>query len=113
MLRDSALVRGGFQLTARYAEGPHRGGQAGSFRVEEEGLRIQEGAEGGDVLYLQHTDRGTVPGRPGEIRWTFLWSTPPSPSAPVVFHVAANAGNDDASEFGDWIYADSALLGPR
>lgn len=113
MLRDSALARGGFQLTARYADGPHRGGQAGRFRVEGEGLRIQEGDETPGVLYLQHTDRGTTPGRRGEIRWAFLWIPPPSPSAPVVFHLAANAGNDDASEFGDWIYADSVVLRPE
>jgi hypothetical protein len=29
---------------------------------------------------------------------------PRLPGAPVAFHVAANAGNDDASEFGDYIY---------
>jgi hypothetical protein len=26
-------------------------------------------------------------------------------------HVAANAGNDDASPFGDWIYATELVIG--
>jgi hypothetical protein len=30
----------------------------------------------------------------------------------VVFHVAANAANDDASEFGDYIYADDTVSIP-
>ncbi|MCE2514350.1 MAG: hypothetical protein J4F37_04945 [Acidobacteria bacterium] len=33
-------------------------------------------------------------------------------AVPVVFHAAANAANDDASEFGDFIYTASATTRP-
>jgi hypothetical protein len=43
-------------------------------------------------------------GRPG--RWTFRWTAPAdAPGRAVVFHVAANAANDDDSPLGDFIYA--------
>jgi hypothetical protein len=31
----------------------------------------------------------------------------------VVFHLAANAGNDDDSKFGDFVYLASAVSRPR
>ena len=35
--------------------------------------------------------------------WTIAWISPTTGGS-VAFHVAANAANDDASEFGDFIY---------
>ena len=69
------------------------------------------------MTYAQHTEAGTVLTRPGTASWTVEWRAPAT-TAPgggataVVFHAAANAANDDASEFGDFIYTASATTRP-
>ena len=59
---------------------------------------------------------GTALARPGAASWTVEWRAPATaaPAGPtaVVFHAAANAANDDASEFGDLIYTASATTRP-
>ncbi len=72
--------------------------------------------DSGGVAYAHQTVAGAAPASPGTARWTVEWTAPVggdgAPGA-VLVHVAANAANDDASEFGDFIYADSArVAGP-
>ena len=55
--------------------------------------------------------------RPGTTSWTVQWR-PPATTAPgggataVVFHAAANAANNDVSEFDHFIYTASATTRP-
>lgn len=106
VLEAGALVTGGFQLAARLAE---TGADAG--RLEEAGPRTQvvKDADTG-ISYAQQTREGTEATSEGTVRWTLSWKAPPPGSGAVVVHVAANAANDDASEFGDRVYADSLMV---
>lgn len=103
ILQDPELRSGGFQLSARFSDGPKRGQQAGTF-VEGPGLRVVEGAAG--VQYIGHTEAGVrqAQGQAGDrVAWPVRWTAPGSGDA-VTFHLAANAANDDDSEFGDRVY---------
>ena len=58
--------------------------------------------------YAQHTEEGTALTGPGASTWTFAWRPSAAGATAVILHAAANAANDDASEFGDFIYTASA-----
>ena len=65
------------------------------------------------VTYAQHTEPGNALTGPETAAWTVEWRAPSRPdAAAVVFHAAANAANDDASEFGDFIYTASVTARP-
>jgi len=49
------------------------------------------------IDYAQHTTTGTRAAGEGELAWTVRWIAPERAGDQVVFHVAANAANDDAS----------------
>lgn len=107
VLRHPELRRAGFQLSARFASGQARGRQAGTLRAADETASV---VSEGDVSYAQHTRRGTTVAAPGEHAWTVHWIAPADASADVVLHVAANAANDDFSEFGDRIHTASVTI---
>jgi hypothetical protein len=68
-----------------------------------------------DVAYAAHTAAGAAQARGGEVRWRVRWRAPSKAAGPVVFHLAANAGNagnDDDSELGDFVYLASAVSRP-
>jgi hypothetical protein len=111
---------GGFQLGARFPDGS----QAGSFHPVSETTQAIPGASG--LEYVQHARAGSSADSSNSLVWTLIWRAPAnfprapknapsassSPSA-ILFHVAANASNDDNSEFGDHIYTavDTARTG--
>jgi hypothetical protein len=66
-----------------------------------------------DVAYAGHTAAGAAQIRGGEARWRVRWRAPAEAAGPVVFHLAANAGNFDDSELGDFVYLASAVSRPR
>ncbi|MDX1630772.1 MAG: choice-of-anchor V domain-containing protein [Thermoanaerobaculia bacterium] len=99
-LRHPELERAGFQLSARFAKGSDSGDQAG---VLSPGAGVEIVEEDG-VQYARHTRDGVEPREGHEIEWRFRWKAPAAAEPPVVFHVAANAGNYDDSEFGDFVY---------
>ena len=102
-VRDTGLRRAGFQLAARFADGVHAGEQAGLLRAVDRRVAVVVGPR--DVLYAQHTLAGAGVGRGlDSAAWTLEWVAP-APGGPVVFHVAGNASNGDASEWGDVIRA--------
>jgi len=114
-LRHEELERGGFQLSARRARDPGRGRNAGVLRSA--GRRTQvvrDTAPGSRIRYVQHTAAGSGPVAGDSVTWEVTWKAPPADSAggPVVFHLAANAANDDNSEFGDRIYAAERTVQP-
>jgi hypothetical protein len=93
------LVKGGFQMSARFEDGRN----AGAFRNVDE-LTAAVPDEDGRITYIQHTAMGSrkVPG--GKAQWEVEWTAPVGTGARVIFHLAANASNGDASPLGDFIY---------
>ena len=104
------MDRGGFQLAARVAEGDDAGRQAGTLRALDGRVQVIEGPDA--VVYAQHTEPGTELTGNGTTSWTVEWHPPDTESASITLHAAANAANDDASEFGDFIYTASAPTHP-
>ena len=103
------MSRAGFQLAARVAAGTTRGQGLGRLRPTDDRVQLLFDDAAGDTVYAQHTEEGTSLTSPTEASWTVEWTAPVQPAA-VVFHVAANAANDDASEFGDHIYTTQRLV---
>jgi hypothetical protein len=111
VLRGKDLLRGGFQLSVRWADGDLRGTQAGTLAVNDERGAVTEHTNG--ISYAHHVAGGTTPLTPGSVRWSLIWSSPDSAvAASVAFHVAGNAANDDNSELGDIIVAGAASVRP-
>lgn len=96
ILRRQDLRLGGFQLAARHPDSS----QAGRFSVDSPALQFTRDLNG--VRYVQHTSGSTEPSGEGVIRWEVPWTAPSS--GEVRFSLAANAGNGDASAFGDYIF---------
>jgi hypothetical protein len=107
-LSHPALVRGGFQLSARFERGPASGGNAGSLRGTDE-LTAPAPDEDGRIVYIQHTRAAVAAG--SRVRWVVEW-TAPEAGDPVIFHAAANASNGDDSALGDFIYTAAAESQP-
>jgi len=99
------LSRAGFQMTARFNDGS----QAGSFTLTEK-LTTTPNIKN-TVTYLQHAI-GEVEAEGGEKNWQIEWTAPDQNSGRIIFNIAANAANGDASEFGDWIYLKEVKIEP-
>jgi hypothetical protein len=95
-LRRADLRRAGFQLAARFDSGV----SAGSLTPLDSSVAVTWSPAG--VSYAHQTRTGST--RRETAAWTLEWRAPDSAGTTVAFHVAANAANDDASEFGDFIY---------
>ena len=102
-LARPSIGRAGFQLSAREdVMAMNAGADAGVLGPTDASLQtVKDDAK--RVTYIQHTRSATVPSEPGVRKWRVQW-TAPHTRVPVVFHVAANASNDDASPLGDFIY---------
>jgi hypothetical protein len=100
----------GFQLAVRFASEPRAAEQAGSLTAIDSLASV---IVWGDppVQYARHTASGSDNVKMGKAMWAVDWIAPVE-AADLVIHVAANAANDDASEFGDYIYVDSLVLAP-
>lgn len=101
-LHREALGRGGFQMAARYIGPRDAAGQAGAFRPLDDRVQVIRDDRTG-IQYVQHTARGSTLTQPDTAVWSFEWEAPREVGDAVVFHLAANAANDDASEFGDFV----------
>lgn len=98
------LQKAGFQVAVRFSEGPAGGKQAGVLTAI--GSRAEVVVfDSTAVQYIQHTEEGTTPTAEGTASWDIAWTAPDTVEAPITVHLVANAANDDASEFGDYIYA--------
>ena len=100
------LVKGGFQMSARFEDGKN----AGTFRTPDQ-LAQPIADEETRVTYIQHTSSGARRVQ-GESRWEVEWTAPTTGGA-VVFHLAGNASNGDASPLGDFVYTTSVTSRPR
>lgn len=101
-LAHPELGRAGFQLSARFRKDAVGGSQAGELAGSGPRVDVIRGP-GGKVHYAHQTREGSVV-TGTETEWRVVWTAPARASASVAFHLAANAGNDDASEFGDFVY---------
>lgn len=101
-LERKELGRAGFQLSARYSDGK----QAGHFDPGADDRIMFSKAVPDTLEYIQHSQRGSEPLSEHKTSWSLTWVAPDSLAGPVVFNIAANAGNGDQSEFGDFIYAE-------
>jgi hypothetical protein len=110
-LRRAGMLRAGFQLAARFAEGERAGTQAGSLEPADQRAKVLRDSTS-RVLYVEHTFAGTTVAG-DSARWILHWTAPAEAHGAVVFHVAANAANDDDSPFGDFIYARVVQVQPR
>lgn len=106
------IVRGGFEIAARFASGPQAGRQAGTWHIDAPRLQTVTSQTDPSLVFVQHTTAGTDASTPGSVTWTFAWTAPVS-DAPVQFNVAANAANDDASPLGDFIYVSEKTARPK
>lgn len=106
------LVRGGFELSARFASGAEAGRQAGMWRIEAGRLQTVASQTDPGLVFVQHTLAGTVAETPGSITWRMEWQAPEERAA-VQFNAAANASNDDNSPLGDFIYTAEVVSRPR
>ncbi|MEO0398752.1 MAG: choice-of-anchor V domain-containing protein [Pseudomonadota bacterium] len=70
------------------------GAPAGAFQTESNALQTN-GAEIRSTATLK---------RDGPATWTLKWQAPNAVAGPVTMHVAATAGNDDLSPFGDTVH---------
>lgn len=96
------LGKAGFQLSARFADGQ----QAGTFLLDDNARIMFTSSAPDSLQYVQHSAEGTEPNGDGMNKWMIHWKAPEKISSPVIFNIAANAGNGDQSEFGDFIYAE-------
>lgn len=103
VLAHPGLQRGGFQLSARLADGA----PAGELEPVDTRSRVTR-PEGTSLAYAHHTPEGAEARTQGTLRWDLRWTAPSEPSGRVLFHVTANASNDDDSPFGDSIYSAEA-----
>lgn len=101
MVERQKLKKAGFQLSARFEDGT----QAGRFKIAGRNRLMFTDSAPDSVQYVQHSQSGSTPNQENKARWLVTWLAPESPGKPVIFNVAANAGNGDQSEFGDFIYA--------
>lgn len=111
-LRRPGLSRGGFQIAARFASGPLAGAQAGALAPADDRVQVVRDPARPAIAFAQHTVGGTRAPRAGDLEWIVRWVAPDKARDPVVFHVAANAANDDASPLGDFIYVGEARSAP-
>ena len=110
VLRHGAMLRAGFQLAARFADGAAAGRQAGVL-APGDGRSVVISDTLSRVSYIEHTLAGTeLRGDAG--RWLVRWTAPSDAGGVVTFHAAGNAADDDDSPLGDFIYTTALRVAP-
>jgi len=103
-LSREKLGQAGFQLSSRFKNGD----QAGSFEANSE--RLQFTGTENTIQYLQHSLKGSKLNNQSSHRWQVTWKAPLTNQGSIIFNIAANAGNGDASAFGDFIFAEEIII---
>lgn len=93
----SDLKRGGFQMSARFADGR----QAGLLAAVDARTVVMTDPESG-VAFAFHSEAGLAAIGPGTATWSARW-TAPATTDPVIVSIAVNASNADDSALGDVI----------
>lgn len=92
------LGRAGFQISSRFQDGS----QAGAFDTGSDTVSRTEIE--GDIQYVQHNTASSAFEDGSSRSWKITWTAPDSGSEMILFHLATNAANGDASAFGDFIF---------
>ena len=108
------LGRAGFELAVRVAEGARAGHQAGTLEAIDARVNVADTtrAEFGPVQYARHTLAGSS-ATSDTTQWTVKWTAPAAGTGAVILHLVGNAGNDDNSPMGDYIYSTSIISQER
>lgn len=96
----------GFQLAARFADGPARGRDAGRIHPVD-GRTARTDSAG--VSYLHQSPAGVATRDRTGSSWSIAWTAPES-ADPVAIHVAANSGNGDQSPLSDLVYTSERII---
>ena len=108
ILVDTTARVGGFQIAARVADGPNAGTQAGTLcAIDARVIVATDSATG--VQYASHS----IAAPADSLRWRLTWRAPASDAGGVVFHIAANAADDDDSPLGDAILTNTVATQPK
>lgn len=110
VLRAEETSIAGFELAARFREGPDRGRPAGALRPIDQRVSVTIDERG--QPYAHQTETGSAVSDPSGASWPLEWVAP-GEGGDVVLHVAANSGNGDNSPLGDLIYAAEVRTGRR
>ena len=97
-MKHLMLKSGGFQLIVRNIDGV----TAGELSIVDKQAQITTDSKSGRS-YAQHSTDGTKTKTKGIISWLIRWQAPTNEDK-LIINIAANASNDDASAFGDYIY---------
>lgn len=93
------MKRAGFQIAARFKDKS----QAGTLAPGPgEGERVVVRTDSG-VQYAGQRRAGSIVEASDAVKWTIEW-TAPARGGPVIFHVAANAGDGNDRADGDFVY---------
>ena len=103
-LADTTARVGGFQIAARVADGPHAGRQAGTLCALDARVVVATDSASG-VQYASHS----IAAPADSMRWLFRWRAPAAHAERVIFHIVANAADDDDSPLGDAILANTVV----
>jgi len=110
VLRRAGMLRAGFQLAARFADGAAASAPAGAL-APVDGRTVVIWDTVSHVSYIEHNLSGTVlSGDAG--RWMVRWTAPADARGVVIFNAAGNAANDDDSPLGDFIYTTALRVAP-
>jgi hypothetical protein len=107
-LADTTARIGGFQLASRFADGPNAGKQAGTLCASDARVVVVADTTSG-VQYASHA----VAAPPDSLRWRITWLAPTGDVGDVIFHIVANAADDDDSPLGDAIHTSSVVTQPK
>lgn len=101
-IKRADMMLAGFQLSARDSLGR----QAGRLEVLDGRAAIDTANA---IQYVRHTPEGTQLVDDNTAHWRITWQAPASMHN-VYLHLAVNAANGDASEFGDAVYLMSRVV---
>jgi hypothetical protein len=109
LTRPGAVIAG-FELTTRFEDGGGQAGRLSHLPADEGRMAVDTSFE---VEYIHHLRPGTTAISRDTARWSMLWTAPSEGTGAVLVHAAANAANDDDSQFGDYIYTTVARSEPE
>ena len=79
-LTRAGMKRGGFEIAARFASGPARGRQAGSWHPLDARMQLIHSQADPALEFVQHNLAGSRAPTRGANSWTLEWTAPPAGS---------------------------------
>jgi hypothetical protein len=103
---DQTRKRWGFQMTVLTGSNA----KAGQLQSTSLTNLLTNDGPGFSRDYIEHNVQGTFEGQTGGASWTFPWVAPATDVGPVTFYVATNMANGDHTQFGDFIFTQTATI---